>query len=69
MRRNIRKDQSIYHFCYFPNDLKGQAIGNKSYSTDHFNGENGKWQLSITHPSCIDIAFKSNYVLITLEGI
>ena len=42
MRRNITKDQSIYHFCYFPIDLKGLAIGNKSYNTDHFNGENGK---------------------------
>ena len=41
MRRNITKDQSIYHFCYFPIDLKGWAIGNKSYNTDHFNGENG----------------------------
>ena len=47
MRRNITKDQSIYPFCYFPIDLKGWAIGNKSYNTYHFNGENGKWQLSI----------------------
>ena len=41
MRRNITKDQSIYHFYYFPIGLKGWAIGNKSYNTDHFNGENG----------------------------
>ena len=42
MRRNITKDQSIYPFCYFPIDLKGWTIGNKSYNTEHFNGENGK---------------------------